>query len=394
MKNMAITQPRHQSPSDDQARPVPGKPTACAELHRPLRVLQIFQRAGVTSAPYNEHVLPLNTCHDVTACTYAPATVPVPDNVTMFSADGTLSGFCRAIRAALRERQYDVIHAHDALSAFLFLLAAFFTRAKVTRNTIFTVHSSFDRILFKRWLLLLPVFAAFGKIVFCCRASENSFRGVLRYLSRNKSRAISNGVDFQRIDRFLESRPAKSPSDTFTMIWIGRFIPLKNPETILRVCHALQCETVRLVLVGEGPLRAAMDAEISALGLDSKVTFAGVIPREEVFASLSKADLFVSTSTTEGLPVAVVEALACGCPSVLSDIPSHREIAETEPSIRLVNPTDVEGFVGAIQAFMEMPVSERSAVGEQCKMSTRANYSLEVMTQKYEEFYRYNTQLS
>ena len=74
---------------------------------------------------------------------------------------------------------------------------------------------------------------------------------------------------------------------------------------------------------------------LEALKRNDRVTMTGLIPRDEVFLRCASADVLVSTSHGEGLPVAVIEAMAAGCPVILSDIPPHRELMDGEDFVPL-----------------------------------------------------------
>ena len=82
------------------------------------------------------------------------------------------------------------------------------------------------------------------------------------------------------------------------------------------------------ILCGEGPQRSELEVMRHKLGLDADVHFTGHLPAASVWALMKKASVFVSLSAYEGCPNTVMEAMACGCPLVLSDIPAHREILD------------------------------------------------------------------
>jgi glycosyltransferase involved in cell wall biosynthesis len=136
--------------------------------------------------------------------------------------------------------------------------------------------------------------------------------------------------------------------------------------------------------MGDGSLRPSLLTQSKA---DDRVQFTGLIAREEVFEQLLNADLFISTSRGEGLPISVLEAMACRCPVLLSDIPPHREIAEGVDFIPLVHPEDAAGFAREIKKFREMSLAERIAIGRKCRKLVEERFSLPVMHAGYEEIY-------
>jgi glycosyltransferase involved in cell wall biosynthesis len=106
-----------------------------------------------------------------------------------------------------------------------------------------------------------------------------------------------------------------------------------------------------------------------------------------VFQYFALADLFVSASRGEGFPVAVMEAMACRRPVILSDIAPHREIVKDVDFIPLINPDNVAGFASAIKKYREMSVSERATLGEKCRKLIEEQFSLPVMHAGYAAIY-------
>jgi glycosyltransferase involved in cell wall biosynthesis len=166
-------------------------------------------------------------------------------------------------------------------------------------------------------------------------------------------------------------------------------LEIKNPLSIL---SAFQQSTDnghagRLWFIGDGHLRDTITREIQTLGLANRVELTGMIPRDNVFEKLTHADVVVSASRGEGLPVAVIEAMACRCPVILSDIPPHREIARGADFIPLVQPDDVSGLAREIKRFQQMPAAQRAEIGWQCRRLVEERFSLAAMHKGYEEVY-------
>ncbi len=124
------------------------------------------------------------------------------------------------------------------------------------------------------------------------------------------------------------------------------------------------------------------------MGLGEHVELAGLVARDEVFLRCANADVLVSTSHGEGLPVAVIEAMATGCPVILSDIPPHRELADGADFIPLIAVGDAVGFAREIRRFRELPQAGLRVLGQRCRDHVTARYTLPIMHAGIEAVYR------
>ena len=114
----------------------------------------------------------------------------------------------------------------------------------------------------------------------------------------------------------------------------------------------------------------------------------GLVARGEVFRLYGQGDLFVSVSRGEGLPVAVMEAMAAGMPVVLSDIPPHRELVDGLDAVPVLPLGDTEGFAREIARFRRMPADERREIGTRCREWVLERFTLEQMHAGYDHVYR------
>lgn len=353
-----------------------------------IRILRLVLSIGQTSAPYNQFSLALRDEQDITICTYFRSDITPPKEISFFEGDNTLMGFFWALRAALDATEYDIVHAHTPHVGFLFLVASIFSRKKFTRATVYTVHSSFANYTKVRTkLLLVPVFAFFRKVVCCSQASFESIPFFYRWLAGERLHIVRNGVDIERIDRIVGQNRKYLHDGRFHVATIGRVIQVKNPMAALSAFQESASNDSRLLIIGEGILRDQLLSKVEGSFLEKQVELTGLIPRVEVYRLLAKIDLLVSTSRVEGLPIGVLEAMACRCPVLLSDIPSHREIAGGVEFIPLIRPDDVSGFAREIKRFRRMSVSERADIGERCRKLVERRFSLTAMHRGYEEVY-------
>ena len=98
-----------------------------------------------------------------------------------------------------------------------------------------------------------------------------------------------------------------------------------------------QCPDARVILAGDGPLKVKFTAMLEKYGLSDFVHFAGYVKNEELATYYNSADLYVSSSLSDGTSNALLEAMACGLPMVLSDVPSYFEWATDQENVYFVS---------------------------------------------------------
>ena len=356
---------------------------------RRLRILHLIIVLGETNGQYNEHCLPLMHDRDLAICTYFRPQLEWPKEITVFAGDGTLRGFFRALGAALDKREYDVIHAHAPHTGALLTagLALHPGRWRLSRKLVYTVQDSYYDYKLRNKALMVPAIATFRRVVFCGHAAYDSYPRVWKQLVGKRARVVQNAADLDRVDR---AATAAGPVDdaTFDVVTVGRLEKVKDPLTVLSAFERGGDEQSRLTFVGAGSLQERLEREINSSRLGGRVALAGLVPRDDVFSRCAQADLFVSASHGEGLPVAVIEAMAAGCPVVLSDIPHHREVADGADFVPFVRIGDVDGFAREIERFRRMPPDERRTIGVEGKKLVSGRFGLPAMHAGYEKVYR------
>ncbi len=352
-----------------------------------LKVLRIVLSIGETNAAYNQFSLPLVDKQNITICTYFASKFKPTDKITLFQGNNTLRGFFRALRSALAVSCYDVVHTHSSHVGVFYLAATLFKSRKVAPRAIFTLHNSFSAYKARHKLLLIPVFLFSAKVVCCGQASYDSVPRLYRWLARDRLCRISNGVNLDRVDEVVRRERETRGDDQFSLLTVGRLIEVKNPFVLLESLRESDDRESRLTFIGEGHLRDDLSKWIRKFNFHDRVKLTGLIPREQVYRHLLGSDVFVSTSRVEGMPIAVLEAMACRCPVILSDIPSHREVADSVDFIPLIDPDDIKGFAEEIQRFRRMPVKDRVQIGLRCRELVEQKFSLNAMLDAYNAVY-------
>ena len=349
-----------------------------------LRVLHLSASLVVTNTEYNEHCLPMRYERDISICSFSLAEVQIPPEIVLFEGDGTYRGFWRTLRRALAAGPYDIVHVHTPRTAVP-LIAMSLLRRRSMAGTVATLHNSWENFKPTARPILFVIAATFAAVVACGRSAAATMPSALRRLAGRRFQVVQNGTDTERIAAALAGMPpAERRDDRFTVTWVGRMLPRKDPSTLLDAAELLG-EDVEIVFIGDGEERAPLARDVARRGLGHRVRVVGLLEREEVYREIARSDLYVSTSKGEGLPVAVLEAMACGTPVLLSDIPPHREIEGAE--IPFVPVGDAAAFAKAIDRFRSMPLEERRALGRRGRAVVEAGFSLASMHQGYDRVY-------
>ena len=174
-------------------------------------------------------------------------------------------------------------------------------------------------------------------------------------VDQRRIRVIPNGVDMSRhplpggADRAAARRELGLDDSAVVVGSVGRLSPEKNPALFLEAAGTLagRHESLRFVVVGDGPERRALEARAGAGALQGRVLFAGA--REDVARILPAFDMLVSSSDTEGMPNAVMEAMASGLPVVATRVGGTEEVLADGVTGYLVERGDREKLVERVE---------------------------------------------
>jgi glycosyltransferase involved in cell wall biosynthesis len=187
----------------------------------------------------------------------------------------------------------------------------------------------------------------------------------------SRLQVIPNGI---RTDRFDASRH----SSRRCIGTVGRLVREKNYPLLLRAVAGMA--DTDLSLVGDGPLRDQLEHQAGP-----RVQFLG--QRTDVAQLLAGFDVFVLSSNTEGMSIALLEAMAAGCPIVVTAVGGNTELIQHEATGLVVPPDDE----AALRAAIERLLADRSLaarLGAAAREIARQRYSVKIMTQRYEELWR------
>jgi glycosyltransferase involved in cell wall biosynthesis len=178
----------------------------------------------------------------------------------------------------------------------------------------------------------------------------------------------------------LGIRPAE-----FVVAWTGRMDPVKRLELVVECAERLAELPSRFLIAGDGPERDRLLSHLRRSRAPHAVQFLGW--QEDVDPVLAAADAFLFPSRTEGMPNAVLEALAAGLPVVASDLPALRELAGDADGLVLVPGAAVEAFAAALRNLQSDP-QRRRALGDRAAAWARETLSAERAVQQLQQIYR------
>lgn len=230
------------------------------------------------------------------------------------------------LRDMIRAGGYDVVHVHLYRSCIYGRIAA---RLAGTPVVVTSEHSIGETHLERRRMTLgvRALYLATETLSDATIAvSDTVARRLVKWgVPARKIEVIPNGMDFTRVafDRELRAGFRAEfglPDDAYVVGVLGRLDPNKRFDLVIRSAAPLLDDGHRLLIVGDGAIRAELEAEAARCGVAELVTFAG--ERHDVAAALSAMDLFIASSAQETFGLSVLEALSNGAPALYTTCPA------------------------------------------------------------------------
>lgn len=216
---------------------------------------------------------------------------------------------------------------------------------------------------------------------------------VARGLPRSKIRVIYNGINLERLALDPEAVAAcrtnlSAGEDAFVAGMLASLTPAKGHSTAIRAIAHLRerYAHVHLAVVGDGPLRADLEALAGELGMSRQVTFFGY--QRNVSDYVASFDALISASRdNEGCSNSILEAMALGVPVIATDIGGNRELVRRRETGRLVAPDDPAALADALVATMSER-RETQEMAENARARVSSQFGLDRMIHDYEELYK------
>ena len=313
---------------------------------------------------------------------FEAAGIPVHD--LNMRVPGDPWAFMRLVRLVRRER-IDLIHAHLPMAGVWARVAA---RLGGVPHVVYTEHNVPQRYALPMRMLNQRTYKMNDIVI---AVSDEVRRGVEVYANeRPQILTVANAVDADALAA-LPVAPAAMrrefgfPADAVVIVTVGNLTPKKGHTHLLAaaVKVAARHAAARFLIVGQGPQADALRMEADRLGLNGRLVFAGFRP--DAVRLVAASDIFVLSSIYEGLPVALLEAMALGKPSVVTRVGGIPE-ATDEASSLLVPPGDPQALADAVSALLDS-ADLRVRMGVAARVRARSRYGVAHMVAAIEQVY-------
>jgi len=294
------------------------------------------------------------------------------------------------LRRLIKSGRFDFVHCHQYSPYTYGWFAHWGTGAKV----VFTEHGRFHPDQHrKKARLINPIIALTSHRLVAISAATRDALIEYEYMPASKITVIYNGItplaaEEDRKRELLTELGIKSGEVVIGTV--ARLDAVKNQPMMLQATRALidQGYKVRLLLVGDGPERANLEAKTQQLDLNNAVIFTGFQSKPADYLSLM--DIFLLPSFTEGTSMTLLEAMSLGIPTVATRVGGTPEIVKDKETGFLVESDDLPAFTSAIKSLLDQP-ADRKKMDSAAKIRFGQKFSVEQMVNQYQECYRVNS---
>ncbi|MBI5958782.1 MAG: glycosyltransferase [Chloroflexi bacterium] len=292
----------------------------------------------------------------------------------------------------MRRLRPDVVHTHTAKAGFVGRLAAWLAGVPVRVHTfhghVFHGYFSPTKTRLFLWLERFNARISSSLITISPRLRDELVQDYA-IAPLEKFSVVPLGLElapFAEMARHQGDFRARFnlPADAPLVGIIGRLVPVKNHELFLNMAARVRqaIPSAHFVIVGDGETRAAVEAQVSALGLENAVTFTGW--QADVKPAYSALDVLVISSRNEGTPVSIIEALAAGVPVVSTAVGGVPDLLRGGAFGRLVPPDDPDALAAAVIATLaDSPTDQKNI-----RQAITAEYDISRLAADLAQLYR------
>ncbi|MDQ0903979.1 glycosyltransferase family 4 protein [Paenibacillus sp. V4I7] len=254
------------------------------------------------------------------------------------------------LKAIIDENKYDIIHCHTPMGGVLARIAARDARKNGTK-VIYTAHGFHfcQGAPIVPWLVYYPLEKFLSYFTDCLiTINEEDYQLAVnrRFRARRIERVHGVGVNTEHFKPADESHKLELKlttgyqADDVLLFYAAEFNQNKNQQLLLHALASVKADVpnVKLLLAGEGPMKGHCQVLAKELGVEDQVDFLGY--RNDIDRLLPMCDIAVASSLREGLPVNIMEAMACGLPIIASENRGHRELVQNNQNGWLIAPND------------------------------------------------------
>jgi glycosyltransferase involved in cell wall biosynthesis len=300
-----------------------------------------------------------------------------------FHVDRPLSPACaRSLTQAFRRHRITVAHSHEFSMAVYGAWAAW--RSGIPH--VITMHGGrYYASRLRRRLALRAAVALSGKTVAVSAPLARALRDDLS-LRDSRIEIVPNGVPCERPERVtLRAELKLEPGDRL-IVSVGNLYPVKGHQHLIDALARLadRYPSLHVAIAGRGDLEQPLVARAKAHGVAGRLHLLGL--RSDIAAILAAADMFVLPSLSEGLPLAILEAMFAGCPIVASDVGEVGVALGHGEAGVLVEPGNAGALAAAIDALLRDP-EHASTLGARAAFRAVTEYDVSRMVRRYAATY-------
>lgn len=297
----------------------------------------------------------------------------------------------KQLKKIISDNEYDIIHCNTPVASILTRLAAIKARKRGTK-VIYTAHGFhfFKGASLLNWILYYPaekICSYFTDVLITINkedytlAKKKMKAKKIEYvpgvgINTSKFRNIGINLDEKRKELGLSKQD-------IVLLSVGELSKRKNHEVIIRALAKIDKTNVHYIIVGRGKLEIELKKIINSLNLSNKVHLLGF--RDDIDEICNISDIFCFPSKQEGLPVAVMEAMASGLPVICSDIRGNCELIKHEKGGYLCDKNDIDRFAECITELVE-DYDKRKRMSKY-NMEVIKSFSIEVVKENMDAIY-------